>query len=75
MTSLQAEFALTCVRLVQGRVFFEEVKNVGRPDHVQLIFDRRVTRRTPLRRRVITEGIVPSLHMDYKLQTGAALYL
>ena len=40
---LQAE--LTCVR--PGRVFFEEVENVGRPDHVQLIFDRRVTRRPP----------------------------
>ena len=67
---LQAEFALTCVfdRPVQGRVFFEEVirENVGRPDHVQLIFDRRVTRRTPSRCRVITEGVTPSLHVDYK---------
>ena len=55
-------------RPVQGRVFFEELirKNVGRPDHVQLIFDRRVTRRTPSRCRVITEGVTPSLHVDYK---------
>ena len=55
-------------RPVQGRVFFEEVirENVGRPDHVQLIFDRRVTRRTPSRCRVITEGVTPSLHVDYK---------
>ena len=49
-------------RPVQGRVFFEEVENVGRPDHVQLI--RRVTRRTPSRCR--TEGVTPSLHVDYK---------
>jgi hypothetical protein len=41
---------------------------LGRPDHVQLIFDRRVTKRTPgrFRTRVITEGVVPSLHIDYK---------
>ena len=51
-------------RPVQGRVFFEEVENVGRPDHVQLI--RRVTRRTPSRCRIITEGVTPSLHVDYK---------
>ena len=39
-----------------------------RPDHVQLIFDRRVNRRTPsrYRTRVITDGVIPSLHVDYK---------
>ena len=71
---LQAEFALTQVfdRPVQGRVFFEEVLrenlDLGRPDHVQLIFDRRVSRRTPTRyrTRVITDGVTPSLHVDYK---------
>ena len=71
---LQAEFALTQVhdRPVQGRVFFEQVMrenlDLGRPDHVQLIFDRRVTRRTPsrYRTRVITDGVIPSLHVDYK---------
>ena len=37
-------------------------------DHVQLIFDRRVSRRTPTRyrTRVITDGVIPSLHVDYK---------
>ena len=42
--------------------------DLGRPDHVQLIFDRRVTRRTPsrYRTRVITDGVIPSLHADYK---------
>ena len=71
---LQAEFALTQVhdRPVQGRVFFEQVMrenlDLGRPDHVQLIFDRRVTKRTPsrFRTRVITDGVIPSLHVDYK---------
>jgi hypothetical protein len=71
---LQAEFSLTQVldRPVTGRVFFEEVirenLDLGRPSQVQLIFDRRVSRRTPgkFRTRVITEGVVPSLHIDYK---------
>ena len=71
---LQAEFSLTQVldRPVTGRVFFEEVirenLDIGRPTQVQLIFDRRVSRRTPgqFRTRVITDGVVPSLHVDYK---------
>ena len=74
LSILQAEFALTQVfdRPVQGRVFFEEVMrenlDLGRPDHVQLIFHRRVTKRTPsrYRTRVITDGVTPSLHVDYK---------
>ena len=42
--------------------------DLGRPDHVQLIFGRRVSTRTPgpFRTRVITEGVTPSLHVDYK---------
>ena len=71
---LQAEFSLTQVldRPLSGRVFFEEVirenLDLGRPDQVQLIFDRRVTKRTPgrFRTRVLTEGVTPSLHIDYK---------
>jgi len=71
---LQAEFSLTQVldRPLTGRVFFEEVirenLDIGRPSQVQLIFDRRVSRRTPgkFRTRVITDGVVPSLHVDYK---------
>ena len=71
---LQAEFALTQVldRPLCGRVFFEEVirenLDIGRPDHVQLIFNRRITKRTPgrFRARVLTEGVTPSLHIDYK---------
>jgi DNA-binding PadR family transcriptional regulator len=78
LSILQAEFSLTQVldRPVTGRVFFEEVirenLDLGRPDQVQLIFDRRLRRRgarpTPgrFRTRVLTEGVVPSLHVDYK---------
>jgi hypothetical protein len=71
---LQCELSLTQVldRPVTGRVFFEEIirdnLDLGRPDQVQLIFDRRANRRTPgrFRTRVITDGVVPSLHIDYK---------
>ena len=71
---LQAEFSLTQTldRPVTGRVFFEQIIrdniDIGRPDRVQLIFNRRITRRTPgrFRTRVITDGVVPSLHIDYK---------
>lgn len=71
---LQAEFSLTQVlsRPCSGRVLFEEIirenLDLGRPDKVQLIFERRVTRRTPgsFRTRVLTDGVVPSLHVDYK---------
>ena len=74
LSILQAEFALTQVLDYPrtGRCFFEEVirenLDIGRPDQMQLIFDRRVTRRTPgrFRTRVLTEGVVPSLHVDYK---------
>jgi hypothetical protein len=74
LSILQAEFALTQVldRPLTGRCFFEEVirenLDIGRPDQMQLIFNRRVTRRTPgrFRTRVLTEGVVPSLHVAYK---------
>ena len=75
---LQAEFSLTQMldRPVSGRVFFEEVirenLDLGRPDRVGLVFDRRIVtkgrRATPgrFRTRVITDGVTPSLHVDYK---------
>jgi hypothetical protein len=74
LSMLQTEFSLTQMldRPVAGRVFFEQVikenLDIGRPDQVQLIFERRVTKRTPgrFRTRVITEGVIPSLHLDYK---------
>jgi hypothetical protein len=74
LSVLQAEFSLTQVLDFPrtGRQFFEEVirenLDIGRPDQVQLLFNRRVTRRTPgtLRTRVLTEGVVPSLYAHYK---------
>jgi hypothetical protein len=59
-------------RPLTGRIFFEEVirenLDLGRPDQVQRIFGRRVTSQTPgrFRTRVLTEGVTPSLHIDYK---------
>src|SRR5262249_24192592 len=74
LSLLQAEFAPPQVpdQPVPGRIFFEEViretLDVGRPDQVQLIFGRRVPRRTPgrFRTRILTAGVTPSLHVDYK---------
>src|SRR5580765_3937338 len=74
LSILQAEFSLTQVldRPQTGRIFFEEVirenLDMGRPDQVQLIFQRLVKKNTPgrFRTRVLTEGVIPSLHVDYK---------
>jgi hypothetical protein len=78
LSILQAEFSLTQMldKPVSGRMFFEQVirdnLDIGRPDQVALIFDRRLIRRGPhptpgpFRTRVITEGVTPSLHVDYK---------
>lgn len=78
LSVLQAEFSLTQTldRPLSGRVFFEEVIrenwDLGRPSQVALIFGRRVVRRgrrpTPgrFRTKVVTEGVVPSLHVDYR---------
>lgn len=75
---LQAEFSLTQIldRALTGRVFFEQVirenLDIGRPDKVQLIFDRPITKRTPgrWRTRVLTAGVTPTLHIDYKHSRG-----
>jgi hypothetical protein len=75
---LQAEFSLTQVldKPVAGRIFFEELirdnLDIGRPDKAGLIFGRRIIRKGPratpgqFRTRVLTEGVVPTLHIDYK---------
>jgi hypothetical protein len=73
----QLELSLTQVfdRPVQGRHFFEQVirdnLDLGRPDRVSLLFPTRHNRRTPppkagYRTRVITEGVNPTLHVEYK---------
>ena len=54
LSILQAEFSLTQMldAPVTGRVFFEQVirdnLDIGRPDQVSLIFDRRLIRRGPI---------------------------
>jgi hypothetical protein len=75
---LQAEFSLTQVldSPLAGRLLFEQLirenLDLGRPDQVGLIFDRHIVRRGqhptpgPFRTRVITAGVSPSLHVDYK---------
>ncbi len=70
----QMEVSLTQIfcRPLGGREFFEEIirdnLDRGRPDRVQLVFDRVVTKKPPgeFRTRVIQEGVHPSLHIEYK---------
>jgi hypothetical protein len=73
----QLEVSLTQVfdRPVQGRHFFEAVirenLDLGRPERVGLLFPLRLNRATPApthgwRTRVITVGVAPSLHVEYK---------
>src|ERR1700730_3626190 len=68
LSILQAEVSLTqeLDQPVTGRIFSEQVSrdtlDMGRPSQVSLVFNRKITRRT----RVITQGVVPSLHVDYK---------
>jgi hypothetical protein len=74
LSILQAEFSRTQVfdRPLAGRHLFEAVirenLDLGRPEKVSLIFNRRITKRTPgtFHTRVITQGVIPSLHVSYK---------
>ena len=74
LSLLQMEVSLTQVfdRPIHGREFFEEVirenLDLGRPDRVQLLFERKLIRTTPsrFRTRVIHHGVAPSLHVEYQ---------
>jgi len=74
LSILQAEFALTQVfeRPLTGRQFFEQIikdnVTLGHPSQLKLIFDRKIIKTTPgrFRTRIITDGVIPSLHLDYK---------
>ena len=76
LSVLQAEFALTQIwdRPRHGREFFEHVirENIdlGRPETVQLIFARKLRKSSVAegrcRTRIVTEGVIPSLHVYYK---------
>jgi hypothetical protein len=56
----------------QGRAFFEAVirenLDLGRPDRVQLVFDRKIIKSTPgqFRTRIIEAGVNPYLYIEYK---------
>src|SRR5260221_2185466 len=71
---LQVEFSTTQVldRPVHGRLFFEQVirenLDLGRPEEMKLIFNRRIPRGTRARfcTRVVTHGVTPSLNVYYK---------
>ena len=74
LSILQLEVSRTQVfdRTLRGREFFEAVirdhLDLGRPSKVQLLFDRRILKTTPgkFATRVITDGVLPSLHVQYK---------
>jgi hypothetical protein len=78
LSILQSEYSLTQVldKPGSGRIFFEQViadnLDIGRPDQVSLIFDRKIVRKgryaTPgrFRTQLISTDVVPSLHIDYK---------
>ena len=59
-------------RPAQGRAWFEQTIRdqlaLGRPDNVQVVFGRKVTRRTPGRflTRVINRGVEPAIQVHYK---------
>ena len=69
LSILQMEVSRTQVFDVprRGREFFDNL-DLGRPSRVQLLFDRKITRATPgrFRTQVVTHGVAPSLHIDYK---------
>ncbi len=55
---------------IRGREFFEQIIrencDLGRPDRVQLIFERKVTKASRFQTRVIQDGVHPSIHIEYK---------
>jgi hypothetical protein len=70
----QFEISETCVfdRPQAGRMWFEGVirdhLDIGRPDQIALVFDRRIVRSTSgtFRSRVLTRGVDPTLCCYYK---------
>ena len=59
-------------RPAAGRAFFEELirdhLDLGRPEQVVLVFDRKLTRRTPgkFSTKVLTKGVDPQISCTYK---------
>lgn len=81
LSVLQAEFSLTQVfdQPRYGRAFFEQAirdhLDIGRPDQIALLFERRVTKRTrgTFRTRVITDGVKPNIQANFK-RSGVKQY-
>ncbi|MCA1698254.1 MAG: hypothetical protein LC790_04845 [Actinobacteria bacterium] len=59
-------------RPAAGRAWFERTiadqLDLGRPDRVQIVFDRKITSRTPgvFQTKVITKGVAPVIQAHYK---------
>ncbi len=59
-------------RPAAGRAWFEQTirdqLDLGRPDRVQIVFDRKITRQTPgvFQTKVITRGVAPVIQAHYK---------
>ncbi len=59
-------------RPAAGRAWFERTiadqLDIGRPDKVQIVFDRKITSRTPgvFQTKVITRGVAPVIQAHYK---------
>ena len=74
ISMLQTEFASTNVfdKPINGRILFENIikENIqlGRPENMSLIFDRRITKRTPgqFSTRIVTHGVTPAISAHYK---------
>jgi len=74
LSVIQVEVSATHVfqRPLHGRQFFEQVLrehlDLGRPEQIQLVFGRKVTRATPgpFRTKLITRDVNPSLYLFYK---------
>ena len=74
ISMLQVEYALTQVwkKAQNGRQFFEQAirenLDLGRPENIGLVFNKRITRRTKSRwrTRVMQYGTIPVYHIYYK---------
>jgi len=74
LSILQMEMSLTHVfdRPLRGREFFEELirdhLDLGRPENIQIIFGRKITKATPgtFRTRIFTREVDPSIYVYYK---------
>ncbi|MGH2855712.1 MAG: hypothetical protein ACRDLF_16170 [Solirubrobacteraceae bacterium] len=59
-------------RPAAGRAWFEQTirdqLDIGRPDRVQIVFDRKITKTTPgiFQTKVITRGVAPIIQAHYK---------